>query len=259
MGLEVYALVILSSLALLAVAVDAQNDFGEESSGPKGEKLPWFNYEINKDSLEEQIQRLQKNGVLDEATTIKVKISGDGTNIGKRLKLENVTYTNLNKKDAAMNEKGNYVLAIIKTTENYDNLKESLADLNSEMSNLKEITVNNPKYSIEYFLGDWTFLACVCGLGAANQNFACIWCKCPRHEMFDISKKWSLTDKSLGDKRFTRNRELRRKDGIDKALLSEGHVADKLQALWGNFIDIIGDLKLDYTTDDAISILEEKA
>ena len=97
-----------------------------------------------------------------------------------------------------MNEKGNYVLVIIKTTENYDNLKESLADLNNEMSNLKEITVNNHKYSIEYFLGDWKFLACVCGLGAANQNFAYIWCKCPTHERFDISKKWSLTDKSLG-------------------------------------------------------------
>ena len=68
-----------------------------------------------------------------------------------------------------MNEKGNYVLAIIKTTENYDNLKESLADLNNEMSNLKEITVNSHKYSIEYFLGgDWKFLACVCGLRAAN-------------------------------------------------------------------------------------------
>ena len=48
MGLEVYALVILSSLALLAVTVDAQNDFGGETSGPKGEKLPWFTYEINK-------------------------------------------------------------------------------------------------------------------------------------------------------------------------------------------------------------------
>ena len=34
-----------------------------------------------------------------------------------------------------MNEKGNYVPAIIKTTENYDNLKESLADLINEMSN----------------------------------------------------------------------------------------------------------------------------
>ena len=39
MGLKVYRLVI--SLALLAVAVDAQNDFGEERSGPNGDKLPW--------------------------------------------------------------------------------------------------------------------------------------------------------------------------------------------------------------------------
>ena len=37
-----------SGLALLAVAVDAQNDFGEETDGPKGEKLNWFTYEINK-------------------------------------------------------------------------------------------------------------------------------------------------------------------------------------------------------------------
>ena len=318
-----------------------------------------------KESLEEQIKRLQKNGVLDKDTTIKVKISGDGTNIGKRLKLENVTYTILNEKDAAMNEKGNYVLAIIKTTENYDNLKESLADLNDEMSNLKDITVNNHKYSIEYFLGgDWKFLACVCGLGAANQNFACIWCKCPRHERFDISKKWSLTDRSLGARdsqeigkyakskqyncktsplfnfipidhviidtlhlflRISDNlielliRELRRKDAIDKvstfsngfcrnryrhmagyekfvkdlgisfewkinkdtkkleyrdltgpeklslfqhinfhSLLSDCHDADKLQALWSNFMDIVGDLKLDYPTDDAISSIEDK-
>ena len=41
MGLKVYRRVILPSLALLAVAVDAQNDFGEETSGPNGDKLPW--------------------------------------------------------------------------------------------------------------------------------------------------------------------------------------------------------------------------
>ena len=33
---------------------------------------------------------------------------------------------------------------------------------------------------------------------------------------------------------------------------------DKLWALWGNFIDIIDDLKLNYTSDDAISNLEDK-
>ena len=55
----------------------------------------------------------------------------------KKLQLENVTYTILTEKDVAMNEKGKYFLAMIKTTENYDNLKESLADLNKKMSNLK--------------------------------------------------------------------------------------------------------------------------
>ena len=48
MGLEVYALVILSSLALFVVAVDAQNDFGEKASGPKEDKFLWFTYKINK-------------------------------------------------------------------------------------------------------------------------------------------------------------------------------------------------------------------
>ena len=38
-------------------------------------------------------------------------------------------------------------------------------------------------------------------------------------------------------------------------LLSELHDMDKLQALQSNFIDIIGDLKLNYTTDNAISSL----
>ena len=47
-----------------------------------------------------------------------------------------------------MGEKENYVLAVKK---NHDNLRESLADLQMEMSNLKEISANNCTYRIEYF------------------------------------------------------------------------------------------------------------
>lgn len=38
-----------------------------------------------------------------------------------------------------MSEKGKYILAIIKTTVSYDNLKASIADLTDEMLNLKEM------------------------------------------------------------------------------------------------------------------------
>ena len=49
--------------------------------------------------------------------TIKLKLSGDGTTIGKRLTVVNFTFTILNEKEVAVGETGNYVLAVIKTTE----------------------------------------------------------------------------------------------------------------------------------------------
>ena len=126
-----------------------------------------------KDSLKEQIQRLKIKGDLGEQETVRVNMSEDGTNIGKRLKVVNFTYTILNEKENAMSEKGNYVLAIIKTKETYDNLKESLSDIKTEMAQLNEIEVDNVKYKIEYFIGgDWKFQACICSLGAANQDYA---------------------------------------------------------------------------------------
>ena len=48
------------------------------------------------------------------------------------------------------------------------------------MSKLNKIKVGGKSSNIKYFLGgDWKFPACVCGLGGANQEYACIWCKFP--------------------------------------------------------------------------------
>lgn len=44
-----------------------------------------------------------------------------------------------------MSEKGK-LCAFIKSTETYDNLKENLADIKTEMAHLKEIEVDNVKY-----------------------------------------------------------------------------------------------------------------
>ena len=141
---------------------------------------------------------MQRKGDLEE-DVIRVKISGDGTCIGKRLKLVNITFTILNKKEAAMSEKDNYVLAILKTTESYDNLKESLSDLTAEMTKLSKVKVGGKHYNIEYFLGgDWKFLACVCGLGATNEDHACICCKCPPNQRRDIQRAWSLSNSAQG-------------------------------------------------------------
>ena len=40
------------------------------------------------------------------------------------------------------------MLGIIKSTESYDNLKENMADIKTEMAHLKENEVDNIKYKI---------------------------------------------------------------------------------------------------------------
>ena len=152
-----------------------------------------------KDSLMEQTSRLLKDKKLNNCNSLKIKVSGDGTRIGKRLQLLNVTYTIINEGNIAMSEKVNYVLAVIKTKDDYTDIRGSLSDLRDEMKKLDSITCENRTFQIEYFLGgDWKFLATVCGLRPANQDFACIWCLCPRKLRYDVSQNWSLTDLNQG-------------------------------------------------------------
>ena len=128
-----------------------------------------------------------------------MKVSGDGTRIGKHLQLLNVTFTIINEGNVAMSEKGNYVIAVIKTKDDYIGIRHSLSDLRDEMRNLSGITCGDKTFQIEYFLGgDWKFLATVCGLGPVNQDFACIWCLCPRSLRYDASNSWSLTNLAQG-------------------------------------------------------------
>ena len=57
----------------------------------------------------------------------------------------------------------------------------------------------NVKYKIEYFLrGDWKFLTCICGVGATNQDYACVWCKYPREDRYNVTKTQTLIERHYG-------------------------------------------------------------
>ena len=81
------------------------------------------------DSLKEQTERLLAGNIIKANETLKIKLSGDGTRIGKRLQLLNVTYTIINERKVAATEKGNYVLAIIKTKDDYEGIRDCLKDV----------------------------------------------------------------------------------------------------------------------------------
>lgn len=91
-----------------------------------------------------------------------VKLSGDGTTIGKRLHVINFTFTLLNKGEQAYSAEGNHSLAIFREPETYESLQHALEDIITEVDSLDSIEVGGTEFEIEY-LGDWKFLALVTG------------------------------------------------------------------------------------------------
>ena len=133
------------------------------------------------------------------STTLKVKLTGNRTFIGKHIHVVNIAFTLLNEDNCAMSANGNHTIAILKVKEDYKNIKSELSDIINEVENLKFIVFNGVHYNIDWYLGgDWKFLAMVCGIGNAISEFPCIWCKCPTSDKFHICKELSITDPLKG-------------------------------------------------------------
>ena len=130
---------------------------------------------------------------------IHIKLTGDGTQIARGLTIINVAFTVLEEGNEATSVIGNHSVAIFKMAENYENLAAALEDICNEGKQLKSITINDKSYEIETYLGgDLKFLAMVCGIDAANCEHACVWCKCPRLQRWDMSQEWSISDTTKG-------------------------------------------------------------
>ena len=120
-----------------------------------------------------RIEHLVKSSPPDteflQTKRIRVKLSGDGTCIGKRLHVVCFTFTLLEESDKTGSFEGNHILAIFKTPESYGYLKKALEDIIKDVEQLSQIQVGDTVFSIQYFLGgDWKFLACVTGVDAAS-------------------------------------------------------------------------------------------
>ena len=128
-------------------------------------------------------------------TTIRIKLTGDGTRIARGLNIVNIAFTILEEGSKAYSVFGNYSVAILKATETYDELALGLQNICEEAKDLEVLTIEGNVYKIILFLGgDMKFLATVCGIEAASAEYSCIWCKCPKGQRSDMELQWSISD-----------------------------------------------------------------
>lgn len=68
--------------------------------------------EVLRELLQQKIKELSDSGVINENhNKVRVKLSGDGTNVGKRIYFVNFTCVILNETETLNSAKGNYPIA----------------------------------------------------------------------------------------------------------------------------------------------------
>ncbi|KAJ7380565.1 hypothetical protein OS493_009032 [Desmophyllum pertusum] len=86
---------------------------------------------------------------------------------------------------------GNHAVAIVKEKENYDALKESLANVIRDVNALIEVghmIVDGQRVNLDFYLGgDYKFLLIAMGMKAATSNNSCVWCKIFKNERVNLS------------------------------------------------------------------------
>lgn len=73
---------------------------------------------------------------------VRVKLTIDGTNIGKRLHVVNFGFTILDEGEPAYSAAGNHCFVIFKEPDTYESLKATLHDIASDVESLVTIDVN---------------------------------------------------------------------------------------------------------------------
>ncbi|PKC56607.1 hypothetical protein RhiirA1_402006 [Rhizophagus irregularis] len=134
-----------------------------------------------------------KQGILiPEVSTLHIRISGDGRNVGRKVKHVMIVMTLLNNLSGLQKLENYYTLVLYPGAETYESLKNVLVPLISDLCNLKKNGFNQiggNHWPVElYFSSDWKFLAICLGIKAANAQYFCPWCDCRKDEINIKSK-----------------------------------------------------------------------
>ncbi|PKB94322.1 hypothetical protein RhiirA5_439062, partial [Rhizophagus irregularis] len=152
-----------------------------------------------KDILTYIIPALIFKGVLDISNPIiHLRISGDGRNVGRKIKQVMITMGILNDEQNIHKPDHHYTTILFPGIESYELLEVMMSPFIQELNDLKNygLKINNIIWKFElYFSSDWKFLSICLGFNAANSNYFCPWCQISKHDQVNNQTNWKISKK----------------------------------------------------------------
>jgi hypothetical protein len=145
--------------------------------------------------LQYLVPNLVQKGILNpHQPIINLRISGDGRNVGRKVKHVMITIAILDDKNTLHQPNYHYTTILYPGCEDYDSLSNVMAQFCYDLRNLKEgLVINNVKWNFQfYFSSDWKFLITCLGFNSANSKNFCPWCTINKSQQGDLSKEWKI-------------------------------------------------------------------
>ena len=109
---------------------------------------------------------------------VTVKISGDGTSMGKRIHVTNYVFSVFTDNWRS----DDLILVIANTPEKYSSIQAALRYVASEICDIQQrgVSVKGKLVEVKFIVcADLKFTNEMLGLNACSSTYACAWCKCP--------------------------------------------------------------------------------
>ncbi|RHZ50863.1 hypothetical protein Glove_490g31 [Diversispora epigaea] len=130
---------------------------------------------------------IEQGILIPNQSKIKLRISGDGRNVERKVKHVMITVALLNDIERLYKPESHYTLVLYPSSESYESLHNSLVPLVSDLQNLKENGFHQ--------------IATCLGINAANSNYFCPWCLCSKNDQ----EKLDSNGKLIGNWTITKN------------------------------------------------------
>jgi hypothetical protein len=143
------------------------------------------------------IPNLIKKNILNPAQPIiSIRISGDGRNVGRKVKHVMITFAILNCKEFLFSPEYHYTLILYPGSEEYDTLDITTRLLRKELWQLKDqgLMIDMIHWRFEfYFSSDWKFLIICLGFNSPTSNYFCPWCLIKKDQHNDLNANWIIS------------------------------------------------------------------
>ncbi|UZO20190.1 uncharacterized protein OCT59_011446 [Rhizophagus irregularis] len=161
-------------------------DFAEYSNSEIVQNIKKGGTRSVKDILKYIVPTLISNEILDiNNPIIHLRVSGDGRNVGRKIKHVMVTIAILNDIQNIHKPDHHYTTILFSGVEKYEVLEIMMASFIKELDEIKKngLMIGEIIWNfVLYFSSDWKFLSICLGFNSANSKFFCPWCQVSKYD-----------------------------------------------------------------------------